>query len=339
MHIKLTSPKLIEVQEVLSSWETQSSKKTLTELEIPDTVQSIDEIYDHVKHYSHGAYITLWLFGLLAKDEISWALEQEELVLFFKDLEALPQTLLHVPKIKKITLAYNPITDFSILTSFPHLKEVVISISQKEHLPEGGFLITYACVVTYGIDRATTPLDFADVEMVPDELKESKRQYLLETPESKEKAIQLVRPFISTFYIGDSVSVVADEEFEYPMFLDEEDAILTHLDVHFSADGHVPEIGAAGCTCFHLSENPLESSERYSFIQDNLWEGVMFQLYHPDEDEVRVFEGYTSIEIREPPFDDELKLLEERIFPSLMRVNTCHRYNQDQADSLWKSSR
>ena len=136
---------------------------------------------------------------------------------------------------------------------------MVISISQRDLLPEGEFSITYACVANYGIDRATT-LDFADATVVPDELKEAKRQYLLGTPEGEETANQLVRPFISTVYIEDNVSVVVEEEFEYPMFLDEEDAILTHLDVHFSVDGHVPEIGAAGCTCFHLAENPLGGS-------------------------------------------------------------------------------
>ena len=341
MQRELASSQLSEVQELLSSWEVQSPKELLNGLGVSDTVQSLDDIYVCVKHYYHGAYIALWSFGLLAKHEIPWALEQEELVLFSKNLEELPQTLRYLPKITKITLAYNPITDFSILTSFPHLQEVIISISQKDLLPEGRFSITYVCFVSYGIDQATT-LDFTDTETVPEELKEAKRQYLLGTPEGKEKSIQLVKPFISTFYIADNISVVVDEEFEYPMFLDEEDAILTHLDVHFSTDGHVPEIGAAGCTCFHLSENPLESTERYHFIQDNLWEGVTFQLCHPlppEDSDVRVFEGETSVDIREPPFDDQLQLLEERIFPSLMRVNVCHRYNQDQENALWKEAR
>ena len=76
MQRELASSKLEEVQELLAHLELQSSKEIREELGISGTVQSLDEVYACVKHYSHGAYIALWFFGLLAKDQVPWALEQ-----------------------------------------------------------------------------------------------------------------------------------------------------------------------------------------------------------------------------------------------------------------------
>ena len=68
---------------------------------------SIDDIYENVKDAPHGAYISVWLLGLLEKKKCPghW---QHDLYRCCIKISEMPSTI-HLINLEQILLAYNPI--------------------------------------------------------------------------------------------------------------------------------------------------------------------------------------------------------------------------------------
>ena len=284
---------------------------TLTKLDIHEP-KSIDDIYDTVKDSPHGAYISVWLLGLLAKEECSWALATRSLSLLYKNISEIPPTIQHLINLEQILLAYNPIQDWAPLVSLPSINEVIVSVDQANSvLNNSNIRITYTSLVLVSLDQGSPS---AGPEMVPPAIQQAKVQYILGTTEGHTEALELVRPFINAYYISDNVYEFS-ESYD-PVRLDEDEVVLTHLDIRFDTNSKLPFIGAAGVTLFFFEQDPATEFET---IVDFVGDGVSIELDIPEDDFLPTYDGWYRVDLVENQKEYYLPKIEHSLFPTLSR--------------------
>ena len=291
--VKLALEKIVSLKDVLEICDCSS---------IPN---SKNEIYQVLKDHPHGGYISLWILGYLAQQKVEWVIELKELYLTYKGFEELPKNLQYLQNIEMIRLEYNPIQKkMEPLLSLPKLKFLAISLEQEEFLPQG-LEVDIAYTKMCSVSKKIGPPDATGMDMDPSQpdFLEAKRLWLEGSEESKEKAKELIFPYIRATLIVPNSNLSEEELENYihdPYSYEDGDIPISEFFLHFEEDESIPMLGFSSVftldfkhRAFPYDEEKEEEVEAYWYLMSGLATIVSFEInsycfgtnsYYDDED-------------------------------------------------------
>ena len=175
------------------------------------------------------------------------------------------------------------------LCSLPKLKFLAISLEQEEFLPQG-LEVDIAYTKMCSVSKKIGPPEATGRDMDPKQpdFLEAKRLWLKGSDESKEKAKELIFPYIRATLIVPNSNLSEEELENYiydPYSYDDGDIPISEFFLHFDEDESIPMLGFASVftldfkhRAFPYDDEKEEEVEAYEYLMSGLATIVSFEI-------------------------------------------------------------